>query len=70
MATTIRSIEGDTVDLVALRAYGRTAGATETLLDANPGIAARGVFLPVGTVLAVPDAAFSTPSEPLVKLWD
>ncbi len=70
MATTIRSIEGDTVDLLALRAYGRTAGTTEALLDANPGLAGNGIFLPVGTVAVVPDAPALETAPDIVNLWD
>jgi phage tail protein X len=46
--------EGDTVDLIAFRRFGRTAGTTEAILDANPGLAALGPIVPMGTKIIIP----------------
>jgi len=71
MATETRTRQGDTVDLIAWRHYGRTAGTTEQLLDANPGLADHGPLLPTGTLVQLPDAAPApvAPAQP-VNLWD
>lgn len=43
------------LDRVAKAIYGTEQGGTvEALLDANPGLAALGAFLPPRTVLAIP----------------
>lgn len=61
--------DGDLIDQVAQEAYGRTAGATEALLAANPHLATLPARLPAGTVIDLPDipapAAVRT-----IKLWD
>ncbi len=68
------SIEGDTVDLVCFRHYGHTAGTTEKVLAANPGLAALGAILPKGTEFTLPD--LGSPSEKAnekentIHLWD
>ncbi|MDF6786041.1 tail protein X, partial [Escherichia coli] len=51
----VRAIQGDTVDAICHRVYGRTAGVTEAVLAANPGIADLGPVLPHGTELVMPD---------------
>lgn len=63
--------QGQTVDLVCREVYGRTAVVTELVLDANPGLAALGPILPLGTRIELPDLpAPSREQRPLTKLWD
>ena len=52
--TQVRSVQGDTVDLICWRTYGRTAGITEQVLEANPGLADLGAELPIGTLVTLP----------------
>lgn len=60
--------QGETVDIACLRHYGRTKDVTETVLDANPGLADLGPVLPFGTKIAMPAApALAAPA--LVKLY-
>ncbi|ASS57929.1 tail protein X [Rhizobium leguminosarum] len=70
MAGTYTSRQGETVDLACWRYYGRTAGVMEAVLTANPGLAAKGPILPIGTVMTMPDAVAPTSARQLVKLWD
>lgn len=62
--------QGQTVDLVCLDFYGRTRDVTEAVLDANPGLAAHGPFLPIGTVIVMPDIDARPVARPLVSLWE
>lgn len=50
---TVVTVEGDTVDLIAFRRFG-VHGAESRIYDANPGLAARGPILPLGTRVVVP----------------
>lgn len=45
--------EGDSVDLIAYVRYG-THGMEQAILDANPGLAAFGPILPLGTRVVLP----------------
>ncbi|PZU17800.1 MAG: phage tail protein [Shinella sp.] len=69
MADTYVTKQGETVDLVCLAYYGRTAEVTERVLAANPGLAALGIVLPIGTEIIMPDAPAKTGSTGLVSLW-
>lgn len=65
----VRALQGDTVDALCWRHYGRTAGVTEQVLDANPGLAEHGAVLPMGLEVELPDQ----PTQPVkrrVQLWD
>ncbi|MBR7607593.1 tail protein X, partial [Klebsiella pneumoniae] len=44
----VRAYQDDTVDALCWRHYGRTQGVTEQVLQANPGLAEHGPFLPHG----------------------
>lgn len=70
MPTTYTTKQGQTVDLVCLDQYGRTADVTEATLAANPGLAALGPILPMGTVVVMPDVAKKPTASKLVSLWD
>ena len=61
--------DGDVADRIALLAYGRTAGATEELLAANPALSGLGPVLPAGLRLVLPDVA-PPPVAATVSLWD
>lgn len=66
----VRSRQGDTVDAICYRTYGRTAGVTEQVLKANTGLADRGPVLPIGTLVHLPDSNAATHSQPpLIQLW-
>lgn len=69
MARTMMSRQGDVVDQIALEVYGRTAGAAEALLDANPQLAGLPARLPAGLKIVLPDLP-ATPVKPRVRLWD
>ena len=70
MATIYTTRQGETVDLACWRVYGRTGEVTEVVLAANPGLADKGLILPLGTVISMPDIAKPTTQRPLVSLWD
>ncbi|AEB58225.1 tail protein X [Ectopseudomonas mendocina] len=67
---TLRTVQGDTVDAVVWRHYGRTAGLVELVLDANPGLADLGPVLPNGTLINLPTAAPQAEQSQMVNLWD
>jgi len=69
MATVIAA-QGDTVDSLCWQYYGRTAGVTEAVLDANPGLADLGAIIPHGTAVVLPDAAPQPEQRQVVNLWD
>ncbi len=64
-----RSKDGETLDLIVWRYYGRQSDwVVETVLDANPGLADRGPLLPPGLRVFLPDIE-SEPIQPMVRLW-
>lgn len=71
--TVVIAHQGDTVDALCLRHLGTTAGGVvETTLDINPGLAALGPVLPMGTpvTLATPSTTTPTTTSNTVSLWD
>lgn len=64
---TTRTMQGDTVDLVSHRIYG-THDMVGAILRANPGLAAHGLVLPIGTLIHLPPAQPRTIAT--LKLWD
>jgi phage tail protein X len=63
------SVQGDTVDLICRRVYGDESGYVEAVLNANPGLAAIGPILPIGTAVQMPE--LEKPAElPTISLWD
>ncbi|MGQ3670793.1 tail protein X [Xanthobacter sp. TB0136] len=69
MADKIITGQGDMVDTICRRTYGDESGYVEAVLAANPGLAAKGPILPMGTVVVLPDIEASTEVQ-VVKLWD
>lgn len=65
----VRAMQGDTVDLLCWRHYGRTAGVTEAVLEANPGLAEYGPVLPNGLEVELPDQP-TQPAATRLQLWD
>lgn len=61
--------QGDTLDALCYRHYGRNEGVVETVLAANFGLAELGDILPHGTAVELPDLDTAATSE-TVQLWD
>ncbi|MDR9876582.1 tail protein X [Pseudomonas allii] len=70
MPTPVRTIQNDTVDALCWRFYGRTAGVTEAVLEANPGLADHGPILPQGLFVNMPEAQTTAPQRQMVQLWN
>lgn len=70
MPTRYITKQGETVDLVCNRHYGRTASVTEAVLAGNPGLAALGPVLPMGTVIQLPDIDSAPGKRAMIGLWD
>lgn len=68
-ATKYTTRQGQTVDMVCMAHYGRTASVTELVLDANPGVGAIGPILPTGTVLMLPAIETKPRARELIDLW-
>lgn len=70
MALQYRTREGDTVDLIAWRQYGRQdRQVVETLLEANPTLADFGPVIPPGTEVMLPEILVAAEVNG-VRLWD
>ncbi|WP_410698121.1 tail protein X [Citrobacter freundii] len=65
----VRAMQGDTLDAICARYYGRIEGVVETVLWANPGLSELGVILPHGTAIELPEID-SAPKTETVNLWD
>jgi len=69
---TVRS-EGFTLSRLIWRLLKRQpVGYAEKVLDANPGLAALGPYIPVGTNIIFPleDISSEAKSQEVVRLWD
>lgn len=64
-----RALQGDTVDALCWRHYGRTAGVVEQVLEANPGLSAHGPELPMGLEVDLPDNPEPARAA-VLQLWD
>lgn len=70
MAFEYTTRQGDTVDYIAWRHYGRQDNqVVEGLLEANQGLADRGPSLPAGITITLPDMP-EPEQENGVRLWD
>lgn len=61
--------QGDTVDQICWRYYGRTQEAVERVYAANPGLAESGPVLMHGCEVTLPDLPDASADE-TVNLWD
>lgn len=61
--------QDDTVDSLCWRHHGSSA-AVEVTLDTNPGLAALGPVLPLGTAVTLPDQPTAGQNNNLIQLWD
>lgn len=66
----VRANQNETVDEICWRHYGRTAGVTEAVLEANHGLADAGTFLPSGYPVALPEIGRQAEQTGTVNLWD
>jgi len=62
--------QGDTVDALCFRHYGRTRGVVEATLEMNAGLADLGPILPHGQAVDLPEAPNDQPTISTVRLWD
>lgn len=67
---TIRAQQNETVDAICWRHYGRTAGVTEQVFEANPGLADVGATLPTGYPVNLPEIEAQAEQAGTVNLWD
>ena len=67
---TYQTSDGDVLDDICRRFYGRESGAVEAVLEANPGLADLGPVLPAGTDVELPDLPRPLETIPTVKVWD
>ena len=68
MAVEYRTREGDALDLICQREYGRQAGAVEAVLKANPQIAKVAHRLPAGVLVILPDLQ-PLEGDGMLRLW-
>lgn len=66
---TERARAGETLDALIWRARGLGPDDLPTVLAANPGLAALGPILPVGTAVILPDAPPAARQRDVVQLW-
>lgn len=63
-----RAKDGDVLDKICLAHYGVT-GVVPQVLEANPGLAARGPLLSAGVIVELPVLAAVTVDANTVRLW-
>lgn len=57
------------LDDICLKHYGNTANYTEMVLAANPKLSFKGEYLPIGTVLVLPEVK-QDKVKTFKSLWD
>mgnify|MGYP000356722867 CR=1 FL=1 len=69
-STEVIARQGDTVDLICWRHYGKTATVTEAVYEANPGLADLGPILPHGQRVILPAIETAQPADNQIYLWE
>lgn len=64
----VRAKQNETVDQIAARCYDGDTAMAAAILEANPGLAALGAFLPHGTLVTLPERRETTTTT--ISLWD
>ena len=68
---TYKTSDGDIVDNIAWLHYGdQSPDVLRQVFEANPGLAARGVVLPAGVSIELPDVVKPATITQGVSLWD
>ncbi len=62
--------QNEMLDAICRRFYGDESGYVEKVLDANPGLAALTMPLPLGVEIVLPELALRREAVPVVNLWD
>ena len=71
MATeTLRSVQGDTLDGLIWRERRLGPADLADVIALNPGLAAKGEVLPLGSAVIVLVREPTTATRPLIQLWD
>lgn len=65
----VYSMQNETVDALAYRVFGSTAGIVETIYKNNPNLCELPAMLPMGTAVNVPEFV-SEPKKNQINLWD
>lgn len=61
--------DGDVVDEVCWRHYGRQVGVVERVLEFNPGLADRGPVLPAGVEIELPVLPSDLTESKITRFW-
>lgn len=61
--------DGDVLDLICWRHYGRTAGIVEKVLEANYGLAALGPIYPHSVTIFLPELP-APKVKKVINIWD
>ncbi|HAS88000.1 MAG TPA: phage tail protein [Desulfovibrio sp.] len=69
MPTKYMTIDGDMLDALCFKHYGRE-NAVAAVLEANPGLAEKGSVFEAGVVIVFPDLDETETETATVKLWD
>ena len=70
MASIYTTRDGDVLDLICHRHYGRQSGAVEAVLEANPRLADKGQVYPHGLRITMPDLPRPSDGPKMITLWD
>jgi phage tail protein X len=68
MATLYMTRDGDMIDAICFKHYGRSDKTTERVLEANPRLADYGPRLPPGILVNLPDLP-PPEEEKTVRIW-
>ncbi len=69
MAQIYRCKDGDVLDWICVKHYGRH-GLEVQVLEANPGLADQGPVLTAGEEITLPDLPETNEQQQTINLWD
>ncbi len=70
MAFTYITSQGDELDMICFRYYGRTQGTVEVVLEANRDLANRMHYLEEGIRITLPHIASPAQVSRAIRLWN
>lgn len=64
-----RTKDGDMLDAICYRYYGRQSGAVELVLEVNQNLSRHNEQLPAGVIIVLPDLPNQTKDITPIRLW-